>query len=103
MTSTISDVDMNHERARFIFTVIGAIAPIIFLLSTPILLYKSGEIAAIGGFLIIISSFLIIIGQAAFVAMAFFWNCSACDKQYFEFFMPYWPFKSSCQNCGESD
>jgi hypothetical protein len=90
---------MTHERARLLFTLIGAIAPILMLGSILFFLDGSRNGAAFAGLMIILSCFLIIVGQAAFLLMAMIWNCGECGRRYFDLFMPYWPLKNDCQNC----
>lgn len=90
---------MTHERARFLLTVAGAVLPLVGLGLTGILFTFAPIYAAIGAILIIISAMLIIAGQAGFLILACFWNCSQCSRQYFSFLMPFWPFNRKCQNC----
>lgn len=94
---------MTHERARFLLTLFGAVAPAIVLGLVPVILIWAAPYAALVGLLIIMGALFIIVGHALLVALTVFWGCGECGRQYFAFFMPYWPFDRDCQNCHTPD
>jgi hypothetical protein len=96
---------MTHERGRFIFTLAGIFIPGIMAISIfPIALFVKSEIGAIIAVLLILLSVLFgLVGHAAFIMASIFWNCPHCGRRYFDFFMPYWPLQSTCQNCHLAD
>ena len=91
---------MTHEKARFVLTLLGFILPIPSTFLSIFLVGNNEAGAVIVVLVLLVSAFMVAVSHIVLMLLTISWKCGVCGKRYFHFFMPYWPFVRSCQNCG---